>query len=116
MHVTRFNEAKTYEAPNHDNMTCFRLQGKEASPCHQMWMGMSVFEPGGQTGFDGSTVEKIYLVIDGEITIFCESVDGVQSEVVLRQNDSCVFLIGEKRQLKNCSNQIARVALIMAST
>jgi len=34
----------------------------------------------------------------------------------LRQNDSCVFLIGEKRQLKNCSNQIARVALIMAST
>ena len=29
MHVTRFNEAKTYEAPNHDNMTCFRLQGKD---------------------------------------------------------------------------------------
>ena len=64
MHITRFNEARTYQAPNHDDMTCFRLQGKEASSCHQMWMGMSVFEPGGQTGFDGSNVEKIYFVVE----------------------------------------------------
>ena len=115
MHITRNNEAKTYQAPNHDNMTCFRLQGKEASPCHQMWMGMSVFEPGGQTGFDGSNVEKIYLVIEGEITVLCESVDGQQSEAILGPNDSCVFLIGEKRQLKNLSNQVTKVVLVMAS-
>lgn len=115
MHITRFNEAKTYEAPNHDNMTCFRLQGKEASPCNQMWMGMSVFEPGGQTGFDGSNVEKIYFVVEGEITVLCESTDGQQSEAVLGLNDSCVFLVGEKRQLKNLSNQVAKVVLIMAS-
>ena len=115
MHVTRFNEAKTYQAPNHDNMTCYRLQGKEASPCEQMWMGMSVFEPGGQTGFDASNVEKIYLVVEGEVTVFCETADGMQSEAVLHPNDSCVFLIGEKRQLKNLSNSIAKVVLIMAS-
>jgi mannose-6-phosphate isomerase-like protein (cupin superfamily) len=114
MHITRFSEAKTYQAPNHDDMTCFRLQGKDASPCQQMWMGMSVFEPGGQTGFDGSNVEKIYLVIEGEITVYCESTEGVKSEATLRSNDSCVFLVNEKRQLKNLSNQVAKVVLIMA--
>jgi mannose-6-phosphate isomerase-like protein (cupin superfamily) len=115
MHITRIDEAKTYQANNHDNMTCLRLQGKEASPCHQMWMGMSVFEPGGQTGLDGSDVEKIYFVVEGEITVFCESASGEKSEVVLGPNDSCVFLIGEKRQLKNLSNQVAKVVLVMAS-
>ena len=115
MHITRMNQAKTYQAPNHDNMTCLRLQGKEASPCQQMWMGMSIFEPGGQTGLDGSTVEKIYFVVEGEITVLCESIDGQKSEAVLGPQDSCVFLIGEKRQLKNLSNQVAKVVLVMAS-
>ena len=67
MHITRFEAANTYQAPNHDDMTCYRLQGKEASPCNSMWMGMSVFEPGGQTALDDSTVEKIYFVVEGEI-------------------------------------------------
>ena len=115
MHITRFKEANTYQAPNHDDMTCYRLQGKEASPCNSMWMGMSVFEPGGQTALDGSTVEKIYFVVEGEIAVFCESKDGLKSEDILYANDSCVFLAGEKRQLKNLSNQIAKVVLIMAS-
>jgi mannose-6-phosphate isomerase-like protein (cupin superfamily) len=115
MHITRFEDAKTYQANNHDNMTCLRLQGKEASPSHQMWMGMSVFEPGGQTGLDGSDVEKIYFVVEGEITVFCESANGEKSEAILGPNDSCVFLIGEKRQLKNLSNQVAKVVLVMAS-
>jgi glyoxylate utilization-related uncharacterized protein len=113
MHITRINQAKAYQAAHHDNMACFRMQGKEASPCHQMWMGMSVLEPGGQTGLDGSNVEKIYFVVEGEVTFFCESVDGTKSEAVLGPHDSCVFLIGEKRQLKNLSNQVAKVVLVM---
>jgi len=115
MHITRLEAANTYQAPNHDDMTCYRLQGKEASPCNSMWMGMSVFEPGGQTALDGSTLEKIYFVVEGEVAVFCESEDGLKSEGILRKNDSCVFLAGEKRQLKNLSNHIAKVILIMAS-
>ena len=113
MHITRFQDAKTYQAPNHDDMTCYRLQGKEAGPCNSMWMGMSVLEPGGQTGLDGSTAEKIYFVVEGEVTVFSESHDGAKSQGILQKNDSCVFLSGEKRQLKNLSNQIAKVILIM---
>ena len=115
MHVTCIDEAKTYQAPNHDNMTCFRLQGKDASPCEQTWMSMSVYEPGGQTGFDGSDGEKIYLVLEGEITVFFDLEDGSLSETILRQNASCVFLRGQKRQLKNLSDQVANVVLVMAS-
>lgn len=115
MHITRFEDAKTYQAPNHDNMTCYRLQGKEASPCNSMWMGMSVLEPGGQTGLDGSEAEKIYFVVEGEITVFCETQDGSKSQGVLHKNDSCIFLAGEKRQLKNLSDRIAKVILIMQS-
>jgi mannose-6-phosphate isomerase-like protein (cupin superfamily) len=80
-----------------------------------MWMGMSVIEPGGQTGLDGSAAEKIYFVVEGEVTVICESQDGSKSKDVLYKNDSCVFLAGEKRQLKNLSNGIAKVVLIMQS-
>jgi glyoxylate utilization-related uncharacterized protein len=115
MHITKFEEAKTYQAPNHDDMTCYRLQGKEASLCNSMWMGMSVLEPGGQTGLDGSMAEKIYFVVEGEVTVICESHDGSLSQGVLYKNDSCVFLAGEKRQLKNLSKEIAKVILVMQS-
>ena len=64
MHVTRFSEAPHYEAPNHFDMRCLRLQGKEAGPSTQMWMGMSQILPGGHTGLDGSPMEKLYLVLE----------------------------------------------------
>ena len=46
MHVTRFDQAPAYEAPRHFDMRCLRLQGKEAGPSEQMWMGMSQILPG----------------------------------------------------------------------
>ena len=45
MHLTRFDQAPAYEAPNHFDMRCLRLQGKEAGPSTQMWMGMSQILP-----------------------------------------------------------------------
>ena len=114
MQITRINEAKTYQAPNHNDMTCYRLQGKEAGPSEKMWMGMSVIEPGGQTGLDGSPSEKIYFVLEGELSLVCETPNGLQSETTLHPNDSCTFLAGEKRQLKNLSNSVVKVLLIMS--
>jgi mannose-6-phosphate isomerase-like protein (cupin superfamily) len=114
MQTTILNQAKTYQAPNHDGMTCFRLQGKEVGPSEKMWMGMSVIEPGGQTGLDGSPSEKIYFVVEGELSVFCETPDGKSSETKLYANDSCIFLAGEKRQLKNLSNAVVKVLLVMS--
>lgn len=114
MQITRIKEAQTYQAPNHDSMTCFRLQGKEAGTSEKMWMGMSVIEPGGQTGLDGSPSEKIYFVLEGELSVFCETRNGKSSETKLYANDSCTFLAGEKRQLKNLSNTVVKVLLVMS--
>ena len=40
MHVTRISAAPEYQAPNHVDMTCLRLQGREAGPAEQLWLGL----------------------------------------------------------------------------
>ena len=114
MHVTRFSEAPHYEAPNHFDMRCLRLQGKEAGPSTQMWMGMSQILPGGRTGLDGSPMEKLYLVLEGRLTLIGEF-DGRQEDQELGRYDSCRFARGEKRQLLNRSPRPVLVALVMAN-
>lgn len=112
MHVTRIAEAPEYQAPNHFDMTCLRLQGREAGPAEQLWLGLSIIQPGGRTGLDPSPMEKHYVVLEGELTLVSE-LSGVQSEAVLRVQDSVRFAPGEKRQLVNHSDRAARVLLAM---
>jgi hypothetical protein len=114
MHVTRLAQAPAYEAPNHVDMRCLRLQGKEAGPSSQMWMGMSQILPGGHTGLDGSPIEKLYLVLEGELHVVSE-LEGRRDEQVLGPYDSCRFAPGEKRQLVNRSARPVLVALVMAN-
>ncbi|MBB1604085.1 cupin domain-containing protein [Variovorax sp. UMC13] len=112
MHVTRFENAPVYEAPNHFDMRCLRLQGKEAGPSEQMWMGLSQILPGGRTGLDGSPMEKLYLVLEGRLTVIGEH-DGRTEAHELGPYDSCRFAPGEKRQLENRSQRPVLVALVM---
>ena len=112
MHVTRLDQAPAYEAPNHIDMRCLRLQGKEAGPSTQMWMGMSQILPGGRTGLDGSPMEKLYLVLEGRVHVIGE-LDGQRDEQELGPWDSCRFAPGEKRQLANRSNKPAVIVLVM---
>jgi quercetin dioxygenase-like cupin family protein len=112
MHVTRIEQAPEYQAPNHFDMTCLRLQGREAGPAEQLWLGMSIIQPGGRTGLDPSPMEKHYVVLEGELTLTSE-LNGVQNEAVLRVQDSARFAPGEKRQLVNHTAQVARVLLAM---
>lgn len=115
MHVTRFDQAPPYEAPNHFDMRCLRLQGKEAGPSTQMWMGMSEIEPGGHTALDPSPIEKLYFVAEGEVTLV-GALGDVEHRATLRAFDSCRFAPGEARQLINESNRPAKVLLVMANT
>jgi quercetin dioxygenase-like cupin family protein len=112
MHITRIDAAPEYQAPNHFGMTCLRLQGREAGPAVQLWLGMSIIEPGGRTGLDPSPMEKHYVVLEGELTLLGE-LDGQRSVAVLRPHDSARFAPGEKRQLLNHTDRVARVLLAM---
>jgi glyoxylate utilization-related uncharacterized protein len=108
MNVTRFDIAPAYFPPNHEGMSCLRLQGHEAGPSDTVWIGLSHLLPGGGTTLDASAVEKLYVVLDGEVTITTDS-----GEHVLRKYDSGRLAPGERRALKNTTNSPASILLAM---
>ena len=74
MNITRLNQAPEYVAPNHFDMQCLRLQGREAGPAVQLWMGMSILKPGGHTSLDGSPIEwQGLLHVLADVNIACRS-------------------------------------------
>lgn len=69
MNVTRIGQAPPYYPPAHDDMRCLRLQGHEAGPSSAMWMGLSHLLPGGRTSLQASPLEKLYVVLEGEVVV-----------------------------------------------
>ena len=78
------------------------LQGFDASDCKNFWVGYSYFLPGGGTEHTATPLEKVYVCIDGEITIITD--DG---EEILRHLDSCYLSPDEARSIANRTNKIA---------
>lgn len=109
MEITRFADAKPYVAPKHHDMRGLRLQGFDASSSTFAWTGLSHFLPGGGAEMDSSSLEKIYVVVAGEVTV--ELGDGTIE--VLRPLDSCFIPGGEARAVRNDGNEIATMLVIM---
>lgn len=109
MHVTRFKDAKSYSAPKHHDMRALRLQGFDASTSRFAWIGLSHFLPGGCAEMDESPLEKIYVVLSGDITI--ELGDG--QIAVLGPMDSCFIPGGEARAVRNDGNAVATMLVAM---
>lgn len=101
MLVKRFADARPYEAANHRGCFSVRLQGFEEGGPQVAWVGLSHFLPGGGAGPDSSPVEKIYVILEGEMTVI---VDG--KETVLRRLDSCTIPAGESREIVNRTNDV----------
>ena len=108
MNVVRLDAAPVYDAPGHDKMHMLRLQGREAGASDVLWLGLSHLLPGGGTTLDASPLEKMYVVLDGEVTIS----NGTE-EVTLRSWDSCRIAPEEPRALSNRSNRPATILLAM---
>lgn len=108
MKVTRFGDAPHYVAPNHYDMRSMRLQGFEPGGPETFWTGLSHFLPGGGAGPDSSPLEKVYVMLTGELTI---TVGG--TDTVLRAMDSCCIPGGEVRAVKNNRNDIASMLVVM---
>jgi quercetin dioxygenase-like cupin family protein len=108
MLVKRLTQATAYQAPNHYDVRSLRLQGFESGGPTQSWVGLSHFLPGGGAGPDSSPLEKVYVVLAGELTV---RVGG--ESVVLGPFDSCCIPGGETREVKNLSNQVATMIVVM---
>ena len=108
MHVKRFAEAKPYEAPNHRGVVGLRLQGFEDNGPKNQWVGYSQFLPGGGAGPDSTPFEKVYVVLDGEMTVI---IDG--KETVLKAMDSCTIPPGEVREIVNRTNDVCKMLVVI---
>lgn len=109
MEVTRFVEAQEYHPPLHHGCTALRLQGFEASSADFAWTGISHILPGGGADMDAGPLGKIYVVIAGEVTV---TLDDGHSET-LRTLDSCFIPAGEAREVRNNSNAVASMIVVM---
>jgi glyoxylate utilization-related uncharacterized protein len=108
MHVKRFEQAESYEAPNHFGVVGLRLQGFENDGPTNQWMGLSQFLPSGGAGPDSSPIEKLYFIVEGEMTV---TIDG--AETVLSKYDSCTIPAGEVRKIENRSNHNCTMLVVM---
>ena len=108
MKKVTLEDVKAYEAPKHFKMTALRLHGKEETGAQRFWMGLSHFLPGGGAEYDESHVEKIYFVLDGEVTIRTP-----KKEIVLGPWDSIYIGPGEGREIVNKTNRPASMLVVI---
>lgn len=108
MLTRRFADAKPYDAPNHRGVVGLRLQGFEPGGPRNQWVGLSQFLPGGGAGPDSTPFEKVYVVLDGEMTVIA---DGV--ETVLGPLDSCTVAPHEVREIVNRANRVCTMLVII---
>jgi len=108
MRVRRFEDATSYDAPNHWGVTGLRLQGFEDGGPENQWVGFSQFLPGGGAGPDSTPFEKVYVVIEGEMTV---TIDG--ADTVLAAMDSCTIPAGTERKIENRSNHVCKMLVVM---
>ena len=108
MFVKRFEDAKPYDAPNHRGVVGLRLQGFEPGGPTNQWVGLSQFLPGGGAGPESTPFEKVYIVIDGEMTVIING-----EETILKKFDSCTIAAGEVRTIENRTNHICSLMVVI---
>jgi len=108
MDVTRLDDAQPYVGPKHFDVSTLRLQGFDASRAENFWVGLSHFLPGGGADMDATPIEKVYVVVDGEVTVVTG--DG---ETTLHPLDSCWLAPGEARAIENRTNRPASMIVVM---
>jgi len=109
MKKVELKDVKPYAAPKHFNMTALRLHGREETGAQKFWMGLSHFLPQGGAEFDASPTEKIYFVLEGEVTV----ITAEKQKIVLKAWDSIHIGANEGRSLINESNRPASMLVII---
>jgi uncharacterized cupin superfamily protein len=107
MHVTRGNAAPEYPAAKHHGVSALRLQGFDVSDVSAFWVGVSHYAPGAFAERDAGRTEKVYLILEGELTVITD--DG---ETLLGPMDSCYIAPGEARAVENRSGAAASMLVL----
>jgi len=102
------DELKTYDPPGHFGMTAMRVHGKDETGAQKFWVGLSTFLPGGGADWSLETLEKVYYILEGEMTVTEKS----GKKHVLCKDDSFSMTEGDERRIVNESNIPARMLVI----
>ena len=108
MQVTKIGAARPYEAAKHHDVEAFRLQGFDASDAKAFWVGLSHYQPRGRAERDATSTEKVYVVLEGELTVITD-----EGEAVLGPFDSILLAAGEVRAVENRSDTVAKLLVLM---
>ena len=108
MKKVELKDVNPYEAAGHFKMTALKLHGKEETGVQKFWMGLSHFLPQGGAEFAASPTEKIYFVLEGEVTIKTET-----EEIVLCPWDSIYIGPDEGRSIINNTNKPASMLVVI---
>lgn len=103
-------DVKAYVAPGHFDMVALKLHGVEESGATKFWMGMSHFLPGGgaEYAYEDSPTEKVYMVLEGEITVKSKT-----ETIVLKKYDSIFIPPFEGREILNETNMPATMLVVV---
>lgn len=105
--VTRFDKAETYDAKKHFGMCAMRLQGQGVTDLADYWVGFSTFLPGGGAEKAASPTGKVYVVLEGEITVTTD-----EGDTVLGKYDSCYLAPNTERSIVNATNSTVQMLVI----
>ncbi len=108
MKKVSLKDVKPYVAPKHFKMVALKLHGKEETGATKFWMGLSHFLPQGGAEFDASPTEKIYFVLEGEVTVRTP-----KEEIVLGPWDSIFIGPNEGREIINNTNRPASMLVVI---
>ncbi len=107
--VNRLSEAKSYTAPGHtDTVHTMWLQHKEMGSTAPYWVGCSYYLPGSKAEWGASPLDKIYIVLDGQLTIRLED-----ETVELGPMDSIFIGPDESREVINNTNRVVTMLVVM---
>ena len=95
-------QVKPYAAAGHFDMTAMRLSGKDETGATKFWVGLSYFLPGGgaEYAYEDSPLEKVYVVLDGELTVKTK-----KEELTLGPMDLLFLAPNEGREIINKTNK-----------
>jgi quercetin dioxygenase-like cupin family protein len=108
MKKVEIKDVKPYQAPGHFAMTAMRLHGKDETGATKFWMGLSHFLPGGGAEMGATPTEKIYFVLEGEVTVVTP-----KEEITLKKSDSIFIGPGEERAIINKTNLPASMLVVI---